>query len=121
MSGRVHPVGGRLVLVAVLLGGSLLPLRGQAADEPTEQQRRDQEKKAAELNSRGLALYRRGQYREATTLLREALAMRRALYPRGELPRGHPGLATSLNSLGAVLQAQGEYAKAEPLYREALA
>ena len=37
MSGRAHPVGGRFVLVALLLGSALLPLRGQAADEPAEQ------------------------------------------------------------------------------------
>jgi CHAT domain-containing protein len=61
-----------------------------------------------------------GEYGKAEPLVREALAMRRALYPRAPYPNGHPDLAGSLNNLALLYQDAGEYALAEPLYREAL-
>jgi CHAT domain-containing protein/Tfp pilus assembly protein PilF len=48
---------------------------------------------------------------------REALAMRRRLYPNQD----HPDLAHSLNNLAVALQVQGKYAGAATHYREALA
>jgi CHAT domain-containing protein len=62
-----------------------------------------------------------GEYGQALTYLRKALAMREQLYPKARYPRGHPLLALSLNNLGALLKAQGEYGQAQTYYRQALA
>jgi tetratricopeptide (TPR) repeat protein len=62
-------------------------------------------------------LWARGKYADAETLYREALAMRRRLYPKQD----HPDLAASLNNLANVLKDQGKHAGAEAVYRAALA
>src|SRR5262249_46333507 len=64
--------------------------------------------------------YQTGNYAKAIEVFREALEMRRALFPKANYPNGHPDLATSINNLGMLHWAAGEYGKAEPLYREAL-
>ena len=66
-------------------------------------------------------LQAQGEYARAEPFYRDALAMCRALYPKGRHPDGHTHLADSLHSLGFLLKARGEYAKAEPFYRDALA
>jgi tetratricopeptide (TPR) repeat protein len=142
---RRWAVSGAVVLALLLVGG-LLPLRGRAADEMTEKQRQELATKkqelalvmmralypkakypqghphlATSLNSLGALLRDQGEHARAEPFLREALAMRRALYPKEKYPQGHPDLANSLNNRGYLLSAQGEYGKAEPFYRQALA
>src|SRR5207244_1482064 len=58
-----------------------------------------------------------GKYTDAERLFREALEMKRRLYPKQD----HPSLATSLNNLALVLQDQRKHADAETFSREALA
>ena len=72
---------------------------------------------AARLHSEiGLACLDLGEYKQALSPLRSALAIReQALGP------DHPDTAQSLNNLAALYYAQGRYAEAEPLYRRALA
>ena len=61
------------------------------------------------------SLFDQGNYAEAGTLIRKALAIyRRAL---GE---DHPDTATSYDNLTVILHHQGKYAEAEPLHRKAL-
>src|SRR5262249_50151495 len=115
----------RLVQVALLL--VVLSLVWLRADRPAWGQelnaaeRARLEKEAAGLTAKGVALDRQGNYDEAIRLLRNALALRRRLYPATQFPDGHPALAQSLSWLGFLLQVRGELAEAEPLYREALA
>jgi tetratricopeptide (TPR) repeat protein len=71
---------------------------------------------ADSLYNLAVVLRAQGKSADAETLNREALAMRRHLFP-GD----HPDLARSLNDLALVLKDQGKYAEAEPLFREALA
>src|SRR5205085_1221348 len=73
------------------------------------------------LNNLAGALRAQGELAKAEPLYREAVAMRRALYPKGKFPHGHKDLAATLNNLGSLLSAQGEQAQAERCYREALA
>src|SRR5262249_19308745 len=75
---------------------------------------------AHSLNNLAFLLQARGEHARAEPLFREALDMRRALFPRHKFPDGHPDLALSLNNLASLLQARGEYARTEPLFREAL-
>ena len=70
---------------------------------------------AEALNTLGSSFEAWGDWREAETLLREALDLRRAA-----LPIAHPDIATSLNNLAGLLYATGRFADAERLYREAL-
>jgi tetratricopeptide (TPR) repeat protein len=79
------------------------------------------EQEAKTLHARAVALYQRANYPEAIRMLREALAMRRQLYPQAQFPQGHPDLAQSLNNLGSLQQDRGEYAKAQTYYARALA
>src|SRR5262245_58133424 len=109
---------------AVVMGLALAVGRGVGAEPPAEmtpEQRKELEGKARALNDQAVALYRDGKYAEATELHRQALAMRRGLYPREHFPQGHPDLAMSINHLAFLHDSQGEYGKAEPLYHEALA
>jgi hypothetical protein len=57
----------------------------------------------------------------AEPFYRDALAMRRRLYPAAQYPDGHPDLAQSLSNLAGVLDALGRPAAAEPFLRDALA
>ncbi len=59
-------------------------------------------------------------YGKAEPFYRDALEMRKRLYPPDKYPDGHPDLAWSLSNLGLLLQVRGEYGKAEPYYRDAL-
>jgi CHAT domain-containing protein len=107
--------------VLVLL---LLAQAGSAADkkdELTPQRRQELVKKIEELTAEGVRQYQRGDYVKAKEVLRGALEMCRALYPKEQYPNGHPDLATSISNLALMHQAAEEYGKAEPLYREALA
>src|SRR5262249_38637969 len=76
---------------------------------------------ALSLNNLGGLLWARGELARAEPYWREALAMRRQLYPRERYPHGHPDLAGSLNNLGGLLYVREELAQAEPYYRDALA
>src|SRR5262249_27904849 len=62
-----------------------------------------------------------GEYTQAESVYRDALAMKKKLYPTDKYPEGHPDLAASLNNLGALLWARGAYARAESMHRDALA
>jgi CHAT domain-containing protein len=92
-----------------------------AADDLTPAQRKELEQKAFDLSREGARQYQAGDYAKAKELLREALAIYRALYPKEKYPQGHPDLAVSLGNLGDLHRFGGEYAKAEPLLKEALA
>jgi CHAT domain-containing protein len=66
-------------------------------------------------------LLARGDLAGAEPFLRDALAMRRQLYPAARFPGGHTHLALSLSNLGYLLQSRGDLAGAEPFCRDALA
>jgi predicted ATPase/DNA-binding SARP family transcriptional activator len=70
--------------------------------------------RARALQGAGVLARQQGDYQGATTLLEEALALRRALEDR-------PNSARLLGSLGVVAYFQGEYERATHLYQEALA
>jgi tetratricopeptide (TPR) repeat protein len=90
-----------------------------AADELTPEQQRLL-KEARTLSQQAVALYQRGQYPQATQLLREAVRLCEQAYPKDKYPQGHPDLARSLNNLGFLLKAQGDYGKALDCYQRAL-
>src|SRR5262245_62113090 len=102
-------------------GAALLALGAVAlADDLTPERRRELEKKADELSEAGGQHYQRGEYDKARESFREALELRRTLYPKKDYPRGHAHLAAGINNLATLHMAMGEYAEAEPLCREAL-
>ncbi len=72
---------------------------------------------AASLNTRGYLFQVQGKDAEAEPLFREALAMRRRLFP----DQDHPDVAISLTNLAFLLKTRRQSAGAEPLFREALA
>ena len=100
----------RLCFLAALplMAFSLVTLGQTAEPELTATQRQKLEKVAAALNAKGFQLYQGGNYDKATEYVREALTMRRALYPKNKFPQGHPDLAASLNNLGFLLESQGK-------------
>jgi serine/threonine-protein kinase len=73
-------------------------------------------KVATDLHNLSVALWRRGEYREALPLAEEALALRRRL-----LGEEHTDVASTLMALASILQASGEYDRAEELNRQVLA
>src|SRR5262245_20944807 len=77
--------------------------------------------RATSLNNLGSMLNALGESGKALGYFGQALAMRRALYPPVEFPRGHPDLAQSLNNLGLLLRSLGEYGKAVGYFEQALA
>jgi tetratricopeptide (TPR) repeat protein len=68
-----------------------------------------------ELNSKGMILYQRGEYSEATKVAEESLRVAERTYGPD-----HPNVATSLNNLAEIYRFQGKYAEAEPLWRRSL-
>src|SRR5207237_403857 len=76
---------------------------------------------ANSLNNLAAALKDQGRPAAAEPLHREALAVRRRLYPAADYPDGHSDLAQSLDNLALVLNEQGRPEDAEPLYHDALA
>jgi predicted ATPase/DNA-binding SARP family transcriptional activator len=70
--------------------------------------------RARALQGAGALARQQGDYQQATALLEEALALRRALGDR-------PNIARVLGNLGVVAYFQGEYGRATNLYQEALA
>jgi CHAT domain-containing protein len=109
-----------LTILAVLLSLLLAAAAADKDDKLTPERRRELEKKATELNKQGEKQYERGNLAKARGLCRQALDMRRALYPKKDFPNGHPDLAESITNVAFLHHAAGEYAKAEALYREAL-
>src|SRR5262245_35009201 len=112
----------RRILWVLLLGLALAggePAWAEA--EPSAEQRRQLEQKARALNDQAVQRYQEGRFSEATKLLEQALALYKALYPKGKDPQAHPDLANSLNNLGVVMKAQGEYGRALDYYQQALA
>ncbi len=70
---------------------------------------------SALLNRAGYYLYKRAQFTEAGTLLRQALEIRKQV-----LGLEHPDVAETLNKLVELYYEQGKYAQAEPLARRAV-
>jgi CHAT domain-containing protein/Flp pilus assembly protein TadD len=70
---------------------------------------------ANQANSQAVALYRKGDFREAIRFAEQAASIQRRL-----LGAQHPDTATSFSNLAELYQALGDYAKAEPLLRQAL-
>jgi tetratricopeptide (TPR) repeat protein len=68
------------------------------------------------LSRTGYFLNSQGSYRQAESLYKQALEIRRAV-----LGEKHPDTARSLNNLGDLYLKQGRYEEAEPLYKQALA
>jgi CHAT domain-containing protein/Tfp pilus assembly protein PilF len=109
-----------LALLAALCVFAVLCASG-TADEPSKEERKELQRRAAELNEKAYQLYQKGQYAEAVKVMKQVLEIDEALYPKDKYPQGHPDLASSLNNLGALLKAQGEYGKALPYLQRALA
>ena len=100
-----------LSMPQAVLGQESNPVKSeQSISQQTEAER------ANRLDQEAEELYKQGQYSEATTLIEEALKIRKNLYPEQD----HSDVATSLNNLAFLYQAQGRYTKAETLYKEAL-
>jgi tetratricopeptide (TPR) repeat protein len=70
---------------------------------------------AEQLNDLGILLQEKGDYTAAEVLMRQALDVKRRLFP----PE-HPEIAMGLNNLGFVLQDRGNLIGAEATYRSAL-
>jgi serine/threonine-protein kinase len=71
---------------------------------------------AVSLNILGWLKHERGELEQAETLLREAVATGRAVFPQD----GDARLARALNDLGAVRNSRGGYDEAVELYRESI-
>ena len=110
-----------LLLVALATGSVLLAQEQNKEGELTKQERAKLEAEAYRLNEEGFKHYRAATFAEAENAWRQALQIRRQLYPPSQFPDGHPALAMSLNNLALLLQAQGRRTQAEPLCRDALA
>jgi CHAT domain-containing protein/Tfp pilus assembly protein PilF len=95
------------------------PYRGALNVEETVREKLARQ--AAQLHARSMECYRAGKFNEGVELMREALALRRKLYPEAQYPQGHPDLSSSLNSLGLLLQSLGQSEAARDYYDQALA
>jgi serine/threonine-protein kinase len=71
---------------------------------------------AVSLNVLGWLLHERGQFEQAESLLREAVAVGRAAFPA----EGDARLARALNDLALVREARNDYDEAEVLLRESI-
>jgi CHAT domain-containing protein len=105
----------------VLLLLALVAATARADDELTAEQRRDAEKKVADLNEEAKRLQEAGAHDKAMALLREALQTNERLYPKSKYPDGHAAIADSLYRLGDQLRDHGDYAQAEPFFRDVVA
>jgi CHAT domain-containing protein/tetratricopeptide (TPR) repeat protein len=76
---------------------------------------------AAKLNAEGERLYQQGRAAEAVAQMRQALEIRRRIYPAAKYPGGHADMAGSLNNLGTVLWSTGSAEVALPFFEQALA
>jgi hypothetical protein len=76
----------------------------------------DREYEGNALNYLATFYYLGGQYREALSCVKEALAIREKV-----LGPEHPSTAASLNNLGYLLQAMGDYEGTRPYFERALA
>jgi CHAT domain-containing protein len=70
---------------------------------------------AERLDTRVIALYRQGKFREAIASAQEALAIRKQV-----LGEQHPDYAQCLDNLALLYGSQGDYGRAEPLFRQGL-
>jgi CHAT domain-containing protein len=111
----------RRLAVLVLLAACLSRASGQPADPPNKVADPTLVDRAKQLDKEALRAYQRGDFASALVPLREALAIRRKLYPPERYPKGHPHLASSINNLGELHRVAGDFTKAEPLLHEALA
>lgn len=75
------------LVVSLILTASV---RAEAPKELTQEQRKELENRASELNEQMDQLYQAGRYSAATELLKQVLAMRQRLYPPERYPQGHP-------------------------------
>ena len=72
------------------------------------------------LTNLGAVLHHLGRPQQAVELYRDALAMRRRLYPAADFPDGHPALVQSLNNLGVAVSKHGRRAEGLAHHQEAL-
>jgi CHAT domain-containing protein len=121
MNGSSWGLTRRVTAAGAVLLALAVPLRAGEDQGLTPERRRELEKRAEALNKEGEQHYQRGEYIKAREAFRQALQVRRALYPKGAYPRGHRDLAESLSNLAVLHGLAGEYAQAEPLLHEALA
>src|SRR5262249_58445218 len=105
---------------ALLLFASCCAKAPDTAEDLTPKRRQELEKLAAALHEEGVRALQTGNYAKASEVFREALDMKRALFPKAQYPDGHTALVQSLNNLAVAHSSAGEYGKAEPLLREAL-
>ncbi len=75
---------------------------------------------AMALNISGMFSERRGDYAEAETVYREALALWREQYPKKDYPNGHFVIVGTLANLAKVVTLRGDYAAAEVYATEAV-
>jgi CHAT domain-containing protein len=108
-----------LTTLAVLLSLLMAAAAGQD-DKLTPEQRRELEKKALALDEEAGRQQSKGNLVKGTQLLREALSIRRTLYPKKDFPKGHARLADNINNLAYVLVLRELVREAEPLCHEAL-
>jgi CHAT domain-containing protein len=100
---------------------ALLVAAAVRADDLTDAERRELQKKAETLNEEAFRHYQGGAYAKAVELLTEVLDVNRRLYPKAKFPNGHADLAHTLNALGLLNKERGEYVKAEAFARDAVA
>src|SRR5436305_1667505 len=106
------------VIVALVL--ALTAVAADKPDELTPERRQEMEKKASALGEKGMGEYQRADYVKAKETFRQVLEIRRALYPKEQIYKGHPNLVTSISNLAFLHLIVGDFGKAEPLFREAL-
>src|SRR5262245_50087613 len=94
-------------MVVLLLLSCGCATAADPAEDLTPERRQELEKKAAGFAAEGDRYYRAGNYAKAIEVVREALDIRRALYPKAQYPDGHPQLAQSISWLGFLHQAAG--------------
>jgi CHAT domain-containing protein/Tfp pilus assembly protein PilF len=104
-----------VLVLSVLLASAVV-----RADDSADERKRLLDR-AAKVNQQAVSLYQRGQYSQATRLLREGLRILEKAYPKEQYPNGHADLANNLGNLGSLLQAQGELNEALGFLQRGLA
>src|SRR6185312_11260906 len=82
----------------------------------TQIARAENDSDLAQLNQKVVKLYQKGDFNQATEVVKKSLALAEALHGPNDIR-----IVISLSNLAELYRIQGQYAQAEPLYKRSLA